>query len=80
MIEGPEGGRSLAKRLRSQATAAEIVEVSAARGLQAVQDQLERVIGAHSTASGHLFHKHPAGRSMNIRPPRERACGASFHR
>jgi hypothetical protein len=24
---------------------------------------------AHSTASGHPFHEHPAGRSMNIRPP-----------
>ena len=35
--------------------------------------------GAHSTASGHLFHEH-RGRSMNIRPPREWACGASLHR
>ena len=24
---------------------------------------------AHSTASGHPFHEHPAGRSMNIQPP-----------
>ena len=24
---------------------------------------------AHSTASGHPFHEHPAGHSMNIRPP-----------
>ena len=24
---------------------------------------------AHSRASGHLFHEHPAGRSMNSRPP-----------
>jgi len=27
------------------------------------------VMVAHSTASGHPFHEHPAGRSMNIRPP-----------
>ena len=26
-------------------------------------------VGAHSTASGHPFHEHPAGRSMNIQPP-----------
>ena len=24
---------------------------------------------AHSTSSGHPFHEHPAGHSMNIRPP-----------
>jgi len=41
---------------------------------------LGRLYGAHSTASGQLFHEHPAGCSMNIRPPREWACGASLHR
>ncbi len=36
-------------------------------------------MGAYSTAFGHLFYEHPAGGSMNVRPPREWACGVSLH-
>jgi hypothetical protein len=31
--------------------------------------ETESDLAAHSTASGHPFHEHPAGRSMNIQPP-----------
>lgn len=34
---------------------------------------------AYSTASGHLFQEYPAGRSMNIRPPRQWAFRAFLH-
>ena len=39
------------------------------QGIEMNIKKLRRLYGAHSTASGHPFHEHPAGRSMNIQPP-----------
>ena len=39
------------------------------QGLSDFTDMTDLGVTAHSTSSGHPFHEHPAGHSMNIRPP-----------